>query len=147
MPKSKVSNKKLFRDFSYIDKKFIKYNYLKNLKTCFKQVQEERGITQNTMMMLLFCYDLEFFTGSYLAKEFNMVENKLKDNFIYPMVNEGYIYKHFDKLTPSSTIVEHLFREENKWNYRIRYALTQKGRMFVAYFYRRLEGDTSSLVD
>ena len=55
-------------------------------------------------------------------------------------MNEGYIYKHFDKLTPSETYEDHLFRDETKFNYRVRYALTQKARNMVQRVYRNLEG-------
>ena len=58
---------------------------------------------------------------------------------VYPLVKEGYLYKHFDKLTPSQSMEDHLFREETKMNYRVRYALSQKGRLLVQAFYRKLE--------
>ena len=51
-----------------------------------------------------------------------------------------YIIKHFDKLTPSDTYEDHLFRDETKYNYRVRYGLTQKARLLVQRFYRELEG-------
>ena len=51
------------------------------------------------------------------------------------------LYKHFDKLTPSDTYEDHLFREETKYNYRVRYAITQKARLLVQAFYRDLEKD------
>jgi len=50
----------------------------------------------------------------------------------------GYIYKHFDKLTPSKEMDDHMFHEETKFNYRVRYALTQKGRLLVQRFYNSL---------
>ena len=59
---------------------------------------------------------------------------------LYPLMNEGYVYKHFDRLTPSDTREDHLFREETKHNYRVRYAITQKARLLVQDFYRNLEG-------
>jgi len=49
------------------------------------------------------------------------------------------MYKHFDKLTPSQNMDDHLFREETKYNYRVRYALSQKGRLLVQRFYRSLD--------
>ncbi len=54
---------------------------------------------------------------------------------MYELVNGGYVYKYFDKLTPSGTYEDHLFRDETKFNYRVRYALTQKGKMLVGRFY------------
>ena len=67
-----------------------------------------------------------------------MYKDNLADRLIYPMLKEGYLYKHFDKLTPSQTMEDHLFREETKYNYRVRYALSQKGRMAVQRFYNSL---------
>jgi hypothetical protein len=52
------------------------------------------------------------------------------------------IYKHFDKLTPSDSREDHLFRDETKFNYRVRYALTQRGRIIVQQIYRNLEGES-----
>jgi hypothetical protein len=33
------------------------------------------------------------------------------------------------------------FREEHRWNFRVRYALTQKGRLFLSRFYKVIAGD------
>ena len=87
---------------------------------------------------MLWCYDLEFFTIKYAAKDYEYSEKKLAERLVYPLVNEGYLYKHFDKMTPSQTREDHLFREETKYNYRVRYALTQKARLLVQAFYREL---------
>ena len=68
-----------------------------------------------------------------------MNRNNTQNRFIYTLVNKGYLYKHFDKLTPSETFEDHLFRDETKFNYRVRYALTQKARLLVQRVYRDLE--------
>ena len=87
---------------------------------------------------MLFIYDLEFFTIKWVAEEYGMFEKNMSDRIIYPLMKEGYIYKHFDKLTPSQTLEDHLFRDETKYNYRVRYALSQRGRMAVQSFYKSL---------
>ena len=78
-------------------------------------------------------------------------KKKLSDRVVYPLMREGYVYKHFDKLTPSNTMEDHYFRDETKMNYRVRYALSQKGRLLVARYYRKMRGEerwvTSSLHD
>lgn len=89
---------------------------------------------------MLWAYDLEFFTIKHAAKELELSAAPMAQKTLYPMMNEGYIYKHFDRLTPSDTREDHLFREETKMNYRVRYALTQKARLLVQEFYRELEG-------
>ena len=140
MPKSKVPKKKLFRDFSLQDKKYILRNYLKRLKTVKKNINEQYDISFSMVEFLLWGYDLQFFTIDYASKDLQMNKNNTANRFIYPLVNKGYIYKHFDKLTPSQTMEDHLFREETKMNYRVRYALTQKSRLLVQRIYRELEG-------
>ena len=88
---------------------------------------------------LLWAYDLQFFTLDYASKGFESSKSNIGKRYVYPLVNAGYIYKHFDKLTPSDTYEDHLFRDETKYNYRVRYAITQKARLFVQRFYNELE--------
>lgn len=139
MPKSKVPKKRMFRDFSRQDKKYIKRNDLKRLKQMRQRVQSEWEVSFSDLEFLLWAYDLQFFTIDYASEELDMNKNNLGNRVIYPMVKKGYIYKHFDKLTPSDTYEDHLFREETKMNYRVRYAITQKARLLVQRFYRELE--------
>ena len=87
---------------------------------------------------MLWAYDLEFFTLDYASEQYDYSKPKLGVKIIYPLMKEGYIYKHFDKMTPSQTADDHLFREETKYNYRVRYALTQKARLMVQRFYNSL---------
>jgi len=88
---------------------------------------------------MLWAYDLEFFTLRYASQDYDYSEKKLGERLVFPLVKEGYVYKHFDKLTPSDTMADHLFRDETKYNFRVRYALTQKARLLVQAFYRDLE--------
>jgi len=140
MPRSKVPKKRLFREFSPQDKKYILRNYLKNIKTVKRKINKEYDISFSMVEFLLWGYDLQFFTIKYAAKSIGMNENNTANRFIYPLVNKGYLYKHFDKLTPSQTFEDHLFREETKMNYRVRYALTQKARLLVQRVYKELGG-------
>jgi hypothetical protein len=75
----------------------------------------------------------------HAALDYEISKRKIGDRIIYPLTREGYVYKHFNRLTPSNTADDHLFREETKMNYRVRYAITQKARMLVQAFYRHLE--------
>ena len=94
---------------------------------------------------MLWAYDLEFWTLSYAAQDYGYNKKKLGERIVYELVNNGYVYKHFDRLTPSDTFEDHLFRDETKYNYRVRYALTQKARLLVQTYYRCLEdADTSA---
>ena len=90
-------------------------------------------------MFMLWAYDLEFWTIRYAAEEYDYSEKKLAQRIVYELVKQGYVYKHFDKLTPSDKMEDHLFREETKYNFRVRYGITQKARLLVQAFYRELE--------
>ena len=138
MPKSKVPKKRMFRDFSPQDKKYIKRNNLKRLKQMRQKVRSQWEISFSDLEFLLWAYDLQFFTIDYAAMDLEMNKTNLSNRIIYPLQKSGYIYKHFDKLTPSDTYEDHLFRDETKYNYRVRYGLTQKARLLVQRFYREL---------
>ena len=139
MPKSVVSRKKLFREFSRLNQRYVKKNYLKNLRVSVKSFCSDKDIFEKELMFLLWAYDLEFWTLKHAAKEYDYSEKKLAERIVYELVNQGYIYKHFDKMTPSNNIQDHLFRDETKYNYRVRYAITQKARLLVQAFYNKLE--------
>lgn len=138
MPKSKVKKKRLFREVSFLNEKFINKNYLKNLRSARLMFCEDNDVTFSHLEFLLWAYDKEFWTLNYAADEYGFNKKNMSDRIIYPLVKQGLVYKHFDKLTPSTTAEDHLFREETKYNYRVRYAITQKARLLVQAFYRRL---------
>ena len=139
MPKSRVPKKRLFRDFALQDKKYILRNYLKRLKQVKRNINKNTDLSFSEVEFLLWGYDLQFFTIDFASKDIGMNKNNTQNRFIYPMVKKGYLYKHFDKLTPSNTYEDHLFRDETKYNYRVRYALTQKARLLVQRVYRELD--------
>ena len=141
MPKSTVSRKKKFREFSKIDKRYIQENHLKNLHYMYLDAYENYGLGKAPLDFMLFIYDLEFWTIDYVAGAMNKSRNKLQQRIVYPLLKEEWIYKHFDKLTPSQNMEDHFFREETKYNYRVRYALSQKGRLMVARMYRKMRGE------
>lgn len=140
MPKSKVPKKKLFRDSSRLNQRYVKRNHLKNLRKVLLSTQESYDLFSKEIMFMLWAYDMEFWTLDYVSTEYGMSKKKLGERIVFPLVNVGYVYKHFDRLTPSDTYEDHLFRDETKYNYRVRYALTQKARLLVQRVYRDLEG-------
>ena len=139
MPNSTVRKTRLFREVSRLPERYVKHNYLKHLRSATNEFLESNpDLTKSYLHLMLFLYDLEFFTIDYVASEYGMNRKNLADRMIYPMVIAGYLYKHFDKLTPSQTLEDHLFRDETKMNYRVRYAMAQKGRLAVQRFYNSL---------
>ena len=139
MRKSLRTKKRMFRDFAVLKDKYVNKNHLKNLHSVKKSFCKSNDISWSHLQFLLWAYDLEFWTLKYAAKEYDYSEKKLGERIVYELVKQGYIYKHFDKMTPSNTMEDHLFREETKYNYRVRYAITQKARLLVQAFYRELE--------
>ena len=135
MPKSVVSKKKLFREFSRLNQRYVKNNYLKYLRINVRDFCAKNDIFEKELMFMLWAYDLEFWTLRYASEDYDYSEKKLAERLVYQLVKEGNVYKHFDKLTPSDTYEDHLFREETKYNFRVRYALSQKGRLLVQRFY------------
>lgn len=129
----------MFREASKLPDKYVKHNYLKNLRAATNDFLEGHpDLTKSYLHLLLFLYDMEFFTISWVAENYGMNKKNLADRMIYPLSASGYLYKHFDKLTPSQTLEDHLFRDETKYNYRVRYGLSQKGRLAVQRFYNSL---------
>lgn len=141
MPKGRVAKTKMFRDFSYLKEKWMKDNYLKNWSIVMSDMLSRYDLSDKEMRFMLFVYDLEFFTMDWIAGEYQYEKRNIGRRLVYPLLKKGYIYKHFDKLTPSTVREDHLFREENKYNYRVRYALSQNGRLVVSRFYRKMAGE------
>jgi hypothetical protein len=141
MPKGRVAKSKLFRDFSYIKEKWIKDNYLKNWTIVMNDMLSRYELSDKELRFMIFVYDLEFFTLDWIAVKYQYEKRNVGRRLVYPLMKKGYIYKHFDKLTPSDTMEDHLFRDETKYNYRVRYALSQNGRLVVSRFYRKMAGE------
>ena len=133
-----VSNKKIFREHSRLKQRYVNKNDLKDLRARLLSFEQKYDLYQKEMFFILWAYDLEFWTLRYASQEYGYDEKKLGDRIVYPLQKEGYIRKQFDKLTPSQKREDHLFRDETKYNYRVRYALTQKARLMVQRFYNSL---------
>ena len=123
MPKSRVSKKKLFREFSMQKDKYVNNNYLKNLHFSKKEFCDHNNIPWSHMEFMLWAYDLEFFTIDYASSEYGMNRTNMANRVVYPLGKQ---------------LDDHLFRDETKYNYRVRYALTQKARLMVQRFYQTL---------
>jgi hypothetical protein len=84
MPKSKVQKKKLFRESSRLNQRYVKRNYLKNLRRVLLSTQESQDVFQKELMFMLWAYDLEFWTLDYAAKEYGVSKkNYLKEQYTH----------------------------------------------------------------
>jgi len=139
MPKSTVKRKKLFREVSFLDDRYVSKNYLKDLRSKRTMFCESNEISFSHLEFLLWAYDKEFWTIAFASSEYGMNKNNMGDRVVYPLMKQELVYKHFDKLTPKKNIDDQIFREETKYNYRVRYGITQKARLLVQRFYALFE--------
>jgi len=137
MKKKDKLRKNMFRDFAL--RPNTDFNYLQRLKTAKRKVNKEYPVSFGELEFMLWATDFEFFTLDFASKQLDMYKNKMAERVVYPLANQGYIYKFYDRLTKSKNYEDYIFREETKFNYEVRYALTQKGRNVVSRFYRDLE--------
>lgn len=137
MKKKDKLRKNMFRDFAL--RKGTEFNYLQQLKAIKHKVNKEYPVTFGEMEFMLWATDFEFWTLRFASKQLNMYKNKMAERVVYPLANKGYVYKFYDRLTTAGKYEDFLFRDETKFNYEVRYALTQKGRNLVSRFYRELE--------
>lgn len=122
-----------------LDPRYVKKNYLKDLRSSRLMFCENNDVSFSHLEFLLWAYEKEFWTIAFAASEYGVNKNGLANRFIYPMMRQGLIYKHFDKLTTSGNPEDQMFRDETKFNYRVRYGITQKARLLVQRFYGLFE--------
>tara|TARA_R110000822_G_scaffold401_10_gene1816 strand:+ start:2043 stop:2474 length:432 start_codon:yes stop_codon:yes gene_type:complete len=137
-PKVRV-RKRLFREVSYLKKDRLKQNHLKNIYYVRRETCKTYNISKAQLFFLLWCYDKEFWTIQHAVENYPSRRDYIEKKFMWPLIKEGYIYKHFDKLTPRNGEDAHMFREETKYNYSVRYAISTKARQLIQRFYRDLE--------
>ena len=84
MPKSTVSESKMFREFSLIKDKYIKDNSLKYLRLAVRDLSNNYDVTEAEINFMLFIYDLEFFTIRYISEAYFYNKRKVYDRLIWP---------------------------------------------------------------
>lgn len=136
---AKQSRKGMFRDFKYKDSDKIGRAYLKYLRLATRDITGNYDVRESELNFLIFAYDYEFFTIDHASSGYFYNKLKLAQRVIYPLQSKDYLYKYYNRLSPL-TYEEAIFAE-NKFQYRVRYALTQKARLLVQKYYRKIEGE------
>ena len=129
----------MFRDFKYKDSEKIGRAYLKYLRLATRDITGNYDVKESELNFLVFIYDYEFWTLDHISEAYFYNKLKLAQRLVYPLQKKEYIYKYYNRLAPT-TYEEAIFKE-SRFEYRVRYALTQKGRLLVQKYYRKLEGD------
>lgn len=135
----KRSRKSMFRDFKTRDESKLGNSYAKYHRLVVRDIVNSQGIKESHLNFMLFVYNYEFFTLDHMSEAYFYVKLKLGARIVFPLMKMGYIYKYYDKLTPNN--YEEAMFDESKMRYRVRYALSQKGRILVQRYYRKLEGE------
>ena len=136
---AKRSKKSMFRDFKMRNPESITRSYLKYIRLVQRDIAGNYDVTESQMNFMIFAYDYEFFTLDKISTDYFVSKAQTAKKIIYPLQTAGDIYKYYDKLSPTG--YEEAMFHENKYQYRVRYALTQKARLLVQKFYRKLEGE------
>ena len=134
----KRPRKGMFRDFKMRKEELLNNGYLKYIRLVTRDMVGNYDITESELNFMLFVYDYEFFTLDHMSSAYFYHKEKLGQRIVYPLMKKEYIYKYYDKLTPNS--YEDAVFDESKMRYRVRYALTQKARLLVQKYYRKIEG-------
>ena len=134
----KRPRKGMFRDFKMRSQKEIGDSYCKYHKLVMRDLVNSTDLSESKINFMIFVYDYEFFTLDHMSERYFYSKEKLARRLVYPLQNAKYIYQYYTKLSPKN--YEEAIFEESKYKYRVRYALTEKGRLFVRKYYRKLEG-------
>jgi len=136
---AKRTRKGMFRDFKMKDPDKINRSYNKYYRLAMRDMVAHYDVSEREMNFMLFVYDYEFFTIDHVSQNYFYSKDKVGLRLIYPLQNKGLIFKYYDKLSPKN--YEDAMFAESKFKYRVRYAITQKARLLVQKFYRKLEGE------
>lgn len=144
----KTNLDKKAREFVKMPKEKIGSNYLKNLKFIVRENRYDKEVTYSQLLFLLFVYDYDFFTADIVAQHMSENRKAVRDEIIYPLVRSGHLFKKFDRLTVPKTPEGEMFTKyEDRYAYKVRYAISQKGRLYVQRIYRKMEGKETIYLD
>lgn len=134
----KRPRKGMFREFKMRKSEWLNNGYLKYLRLAIRDMVGNYDVTERELNFMMFIYDYEFFTMDHISEAYFYNRIKLAQRLMYPLQRKEYLYKYYDRLAPNS--YEEAMFAQSKWKYKVRYALTQKGRLLVQKFYRKLDG-------
>jgi hypothetical protein len=136
---AKRPRKGMFRDFKMKDPDKIGRAYNKYHRLVVRDLTGNYDISESELNFLLFAFDFEFFTLDYMSNSYFYRKDKLGARLIYPLMKRDLVFKYYDKLSPKT--YEDAMFDEGRFKYRVRYAITQRARLLVQKYYRKLEGD------
>ena len=125
-----------------LNERYVNNNYLKCLKLAKRDICSRHDISENELECLLFMYDYEFFTRKHIAEALHQSPKKFYERVLNPLSQRGMIERIYDRTDLSNASMEQLaFLKYNKSSYKARYSITQKARLIIQRFYRKLHGE------
>lgn len=128
------------REYRKEDRSKIGKNYLKYLRMAIKDIITNSEMNRRDLELLLFVYDLEFFSAKYVAEQLGYKNsNDFRKDYIEPLQKKGLVipYIHHGNISDED---RQRFNISMKEKYRTRFAITQKARLIIQRFYNKLEG-------
>jgi hypothetical protein len=139
---SRTHKGRKFREFSMLNKRYVNNNYLKYYKLAKRDVCARHEVTENELECMLFMYDYEFFTRKHIAEALHQNMLKFYERVMQPLMKKGMIERVYYRNDLEKATMEQLaFIKYDKSRYRARYQITQKARLMVQRFYRKLHGE------
>ena len=128
------------REFRKEDRSKIGKNYLKYHKMAFLDIMRNEDLKKVELDVLLFVYDLEFFTAKYAAAQLAYDGHiNFKKDVLEPLRKKGMIINYINNGDISNEDRQR-FRIPQSQKFSIRFAITQRARMIVQRLYNKLEG-------
>ena len=139
---SRTHKGRKFREFSMLNERYVNHNYLKYYKLAKRDVCSRHDVTENELECLLFMYDYEFFTKNHISKALHQSPKKFYERVINPMSQKGLLERVYYRTDLEQATMEQLsFLKYDKNRYKARYQITQRARLLVQRFYRKLHGE------
>lgn len=139
---SRTHKGRKFREFSMLNERYVNNNYLKYYKLAKRDMTENYDVTENELECLLFMYDYEFFTRKHIAEALHQSPKKFYERVMQPLMKKALVEKLYTKADLENVTMEQLaFLKYEKNHYRARYQITQKARLLIQRFYRKLHGE------
>lgn len=129
-----------YREFSKVKEDSLGDNYAKNIRNVLLDFRDDRSMTPELTMFLLWAYEYEFFTANYVHQRCGITKTSWMVRMKPTLFKYGLLMTMYSKQSEGISMEKMLMRNESDPSYRHRYALTQKAKLYVQEFYRKLDG-------
>lgn len=126
--------------FSYRKNDTIDKNYMKYLRLHLDRIYKDRGLKNSHVFLLLYVYDLEFFTIRWISEQWGVSEVYMIREILKPLERAKYLASPMNNGRYSDEDVQ-AFGTKHQLK---KYSISQAGRLFIQRFYKEMEAGGSS---